>query len=85
MTDTTEPLSPDTTAAPAQQPPAADSKAAPARAGGRKPQKGPSTPVVDLEVAFKDEPEPPICEVCMPRGWPDGAIAMGCEHGHWTR
>ncbi|WP_030237902.1 hypothetical protein [Streptomyces sp. NRRL S-350] len=84
MTDTTEPLGAETAAAPDQQPPA-DTKPAPARASARKAPKGASTPVVDLEVAFKAEPEAPICEICMPRGWPDGAMAVGCEHGHWTR
>ena len=25
------------------------------------------------------------CTTCFPEGWPDGAIAVGCEHGSWTR
>lgn len=25
------------------------------------------------------------CTTCFPDGWPDGATAVGCEHGSWTR
>jgi hypothetical protein len=25
------------------------------------------------------------CEECMPNGWPEGAFAVGCEHGTWRR
>ncbi|MEU8968163.1 hypothetical protein AB0D11_02610 [Streptomyces monashensis] len=25
------------------------------------------------------------CPQCFPAGWPEGAFAVGCEHGSWKR
>ncbi|MFF7411661.1 hypothetical protein [Streptomyces lydicus] len=37
----------------------------------------PETPTVQAG----DQP----CVACMPNGWPEGATAVGCTHGNWTR
>lgn len=26
-----------------------------------------------------------LCGRCYPRGWPEGATGLGCQHGSWTR
>lgn len=29
--------------------------------------------------------DPQVLDDCFPAGWPDGATAVACEHGSWTR
>lgn len=47
--------------------------------GQNPPQDGPAPERSDLQTV--DRP----CEECHPRGWPEGAYAVGCTHGTWVR
>lgn len=37
------------------------------------------------ETPGPDDNAPLPCTECLPGGWPDGASAVGCTHGTWTR
>ncbi|MGE7437948.1 hypothetical protein [Kitasatospora sp. NPDC001175] len=35
--------------------------------------------LTDPDTANREQP----CPECFPDGWPEGASAVGCEHGSW--
>lgn len=58
----------------------------------KRAEPAPEAQVLD-ETPKIEQPEPKPhkpaqerpCPLCFPDGWPQGATAVGCEHGHWAR